>query len=166
MGSRCLFVTLVSGWRRLPVPPASTTPFMGLSASFSAQSLLRTSAFFLPGITVGPALSRLPLTVARWKQRNGCVKRVHSAFSVNGCFSQGIQLSPPYRGTFSPTRRTGVTVVFSGPTQFGGRVVVEEQFPVREIEQSKSGDPQLPELVLQRGGQHPESILHAPSEID
>src|SRR5712692_4453141 len=50
------------------------------------------SAFFLPGITVGPALSRLSLTVARWKQRNGCVRGVHSAFSVNGCFSQGIQI--------------------------------------------------------------------------
>src|SRR6266849_8408787 len=73
MGSRCLFVTLVSGWRRLPVPPASTTPFIGLSASFRAQSLLTAPAFFVPGITVGPALSRPPLTVARRKQRNGCV---------------------------------------------------------------------------------------------
>src|SRR5258707_12443119 len=27
-GSRCLFVTRVSGLRRLPVPPASTTPFI------------------------------------------------------------------------------------------------------------------------------------------
>src|SRR5690242_15949084 len=26
-GSRCLLVILVRGWRRLPVPPASTTPF-------------------------------------------------------------------------------------------------------------------------------------------
>ena len=26
-GSRCLLVIRVSGWRRLPVPPASTTPF-------------------------------------------------------------------------------------------------------------------------------------------
>src|SRR5713101_1940741 len=97
---------------------------------------ITTSAFFLPGITVGPALSRLPLTVARWKQRNDCVSR------------------------------SGVTVVFSGPTQFGGRVVVEVQFPAREIEQSKSSDPQLPEPILQRSGQHPQSILHAPSEID
>src|SRR6058998_2000503 len=27
-GSRCLFVTLVSGCRRVPSPPASTTPFI------------------------------------------------------------------------------------------------------------------------------------------
>lgn len=28
MGSRCLFVTRVSGFRRLPLPPARTTPFI------------------------------------------------------------------------------------------------------------------------------------------
>src|SRR5713101_7629853 len=111
----CLFVTLVSGWRRLPVPPASTTPFIGLSASFRAQSLLTAPAFFVPRITVGPALSRLPLTVAKWKQRNGCVRGVLSALSENGCFSQGVQLFPPYLGTFAPTRRTGVTARSSSP---------------------------------------------------
>src|SRR6267378_4907483 len=32
-GSRCLFVTRVSGLRRLPVPPASTTPFIPVPRS-------------------------------------------------------------------------------------------------------------------------------------
>src|SRR6202046_1944288 len=41
MGNKCLFVTRVSGFSRLPVPPASTTPFMNSSHFRTADSTPR-----------------------------------------------------------------------------------------------------------------------------
>src|SRR5580700_2547623 len=35
MGSKCLFVTRVRGFNRLPVPPASTTPFIASPSKIS-----------------------------------------------------------------------------------------------------------------------------------
>src|ERR1700745_1895467 len=53
-GNRCLFVTRVSGFRRLPAPPARTTPFMYAPFSLRQVTCLTLAHKDYPYASDGP----------------------------------------------------------------------------------------------------------------
>src|SRR6266436_2794316 len=67
MGSKCLFVTRVNGFRRLPIPPARTTPFISaILQVFPSLDRLRVPALRSPQ-PVAPCVESHPIsTFARY----------------------------------------------------------------------------------------------------
>src|ERR1700752_2570120 len=77
-GSKCLLVTLVIGKRRLPVPPARTTPFMlppGLTVDTGIRKrlerLLDHETDFVSGLGPSDGLHRLPFHFRNSQPRMG-----------------------------------------------------------------------------------------------
>src|SRR5215203_1650562 len=113
MGRRCLLVILVSGNRRLPVPPANTTPFIELDVLNGRDTPACTTHLSISGLTgsylQGSGSPRAQRSVSRAINSSSLVGITHTGMrELSLEMRDSIPIAPsflaPSKSTPSPER--------------------------------------------------------------